>query len=98
MNMRRILAVGAMALALVCAATTTSAQGTPGAALNRLAAYPAWLSPRQRHVWLDWLIADIEAKNAPRLTAAARLEPVSRETGRRPMGTRTRPQLSPAAC
>jgi hypothetical protein len=70
MKTLRILRVGAMALALICAATTASAQGAPDATLNRLAAYPAWLSPRQRHVWLDWLIADIEAKNAPRLTAA----------------------------
>ena len=36
---------------------------------NRLAAYPTSLSPRQRHAWLDQLIADIEAKRAPRLTA-----------------------------
>jgi hypothetical protein len=36
---------------------------------NRLAAYPTSLSPRQRHAWLDQLIADIDAKGAPRLTA-----------------------------
>jgi hypothetical protein len=35
---------------------------------NRLAAYPASLAPQQRHVWLDRLIADIEAKRAPPLT------------------------------
>ena len=48
-------------------------------------------------VGLDRVLEDVR-RLPRRLTAAARPEPVSRKKGRRPMGARTRPQLSPAAC
>ncbi len=49
---------------------TQGAQGAPHVVMSRLADYSSSLAPRQRRAWINWLIADIEANKAPRLTAA----------------------------